>query len=355
MYQQEWQQALSAKATADETRLPHYSKQEYWEQRYRNQLGASEWYLGWPQLKRHLCDPDGILGPLALVPPALVLELGCGNFSLVPGLASSGFAALGTDFSPAATAEAAAAARSGTPDFATLDARVLPLRSGIFDAVLDKGCFDALKAHDSHEMLLEACRALAAGGRFLCVSNNGTLLRSHARKVPGWRCALGSPFCIPDLDDELYLHCYVRDAERLHSTLSSNTGYAVLQQPDSGPRGCTGPSHHKLIPHKLLVSVPWADRASDIALHVAEGEELQVVVAPNGVDYAQLTPTSWQSGPEPTVAPEAGLRLRLPRYLQIERTAGRKDGSLQQEPGQRGSFSAKSKILTFWLHPVGTT
>ena len=141
IYQQEWQQALSAKATADETRLPHYSKQEYWEQRYRNQLGAPEWYLGWPHLKRHLCDSDGILGPLALVPPALVLELGCGNFSLVPGLASSGFAALGTDFSPAATAEAAAAARSGTPDFATLDARVLPLRSGIFDAVLDKGCF----------------------------------------------------------------------------------------------------------------------------------------------------------------------------------------------------------------------
>ena len=131
----------SSKATADNSSLPHYSRQEYWEQRYRNQLGAPEWYLGWPELKRHLCDPDGILGPLALAPPALVLELGCGNFSLVPGLASSGFAALGTDFSPAATAEAAAAARSGAPDFATLDARVLPLRSGIFDAVLDKGCF----------------------------------------------------------------------------------------------------------------------------------------------------------------------------------------------------------------------
>ena len=91
------------------------------------------------------------------------------------------------------------------------------------------------------------------------VSNNGTLLRSHARKVPGWRCALGSPFCIPDLDDELYLHCYVRDAEsRLHSTLTSNLGYPVLPAPDSGPRGCTGPSQHKPTLHKLLVSVPWA-------------------------------------------------------------------------------------------------
>ena len=129
------------------------------------------------------------------------------------------------------------------------------------------------------------CKDHITIGIFSCsgqVSNNGTLLRSHARKVPGWRCALGSPFCIPDLDDELYLHCYVRDAERLHSTLSSNVGYPVLPRPDAGPRGCTGPSHHKLIPHKLLVSVPWAVRASDIALHVAEGEELQVVVAPNG-------------------------------------------------------------------------
>ena len=182
--------------------IPSYSKQEYWEQRYRTEPeGAPEWYVDWPHLKRHLCDQNGILGPLALVPPALVLELGCGNFSLVPGLTSSGFAALGVDFSPTATEAAAQAASPSAPaDFATLDARALPLRPGSFDAVLDKGChletilshglknftmwawgsegcatavhrgFDALKADDSRDMLAEACRLLTAGGRFLCAS-----------------------------------------------------------------------------------------------------------------------------------------------------------------------------------------
>ena len=123
--------------------IPCYSKQEYWEQRYQTEPGGGpEWYLGWPQLKRHLCDPEGILGHLALVPPARVLELGCGNFSLVPGLASSGFAAIGVDFSPTATADASRAASGcgGCANFVTLDVRALPLRSGSIEAVVDKGC-----------------------------------------------------------------------------------------------------------------------------------------------------------------------------------------------------------------------
>ena len=129
--------------------IPGYSKQDYWEQRYQTEHGgAPEWYLSWPQLKRQLCDEEGILGSLALTPPAHVLELGCGNFSLVPGLASMGFAVLGADFSPTATAEAAADcvmgfAGSGCANFATLDVRALPLRSRSFDAVVDKGCIQA--------------------------------------------------------------------------------------------------------------------------------------------------------------------------------------------------------------------
>ena len=133
----------SEQAMSEAMSIPCYSKQEYWEQRYQTEPGGGpEWYLGWPQLKRHLCDLEGILGHLALVPPARVLELGCGNFSLVPGLASSGFAAIGVDFSPTATADASRAASGcgGCANFVTLDVRALPLRSGSIEAVVDKGC-----------------------------------------------------------------------------------------------------------------------------------------------------------------------------------------------------------------------
>ncbi|CAE7270848.1 eef1aknmt [Symbiodinium natans] len=348
--------------------IPSYSKQEYWEQRYRTEPeGAPEWYVDWPHLKRHLCDQNGILGPLALVPPALVLELGCGNFSLVPGLTSSGFAALGVDFSPTATEAAAQAASPSAPaDFATLDARALPLRPGSFDAVLDKGCFDALKADDSRDMLAEACRLLTAGGRFLCVSNNEMLVRSHARKVSGWKSAFGSPFCIPDLDDELYLHCYIRDAPDicLHDAPKGDLILAKERMEgqsksgqDSGPSK-TYVAHEQLVPsklHKLTLSVPWALHASDIALHVAdEGadcDEQHVVVAPDGADWEDLVPVPWHPGQATASVPETGLRLRLPRDVRTARTAARKDGDMQQEAAPTSSFSARSKTLTLRLRP----
>ena len=123
------------------------------------------------------------------------------------------------------------------------------------------------------------------------------LVRSHARKVSGWKSAFGSPFCIPDLDDELYLHCYIRDAPDicLHDAPKGDLILAKERMEgqsksgqDSGPSK-TYVAHEQLVPsklHKLTLSVPWALHASDIALHVAdEGadcDEQHVVVAPDG-------------------------------------------------------------------------
>eukprot|EP00434_Breviolum_minutum_P022624 symbB.v1.2.019965.t1/scaffold1632.1/size108648/5 len=256
--------------------LPKYAEQTYWEKRYQTDVdrpeGSTEWYMNWNVLKPHLFD-GGLLGSAALQPPGQVLELGCGHASLVPGLAEAGFFAIAADFSPTAIRMASLSSRAGPMEFATLDVRTLPFRSGTFDAVIDKGCFDALKPEDSSKMLMEACRLLVASGLFLCVSNNETLVRSRARKMPGWYQALGTPARIPDVDDEIFLHCYVRIKE------------------DASPEDL------RQMFHEIVIFIAWARKASDIELHFSESED-RVIITPAGGSIRQggqihFHPISW--------------------------------------------------------------
>lgn len=231
------------------TVLPAYSEQEYWERRYssganeaeRNSSQAAlgegkvscssgtEWYASWESLHAVLCDPAGPLGAAALQVHSRVLELGCGDSAVSAGLASKGFAVLAVDFSTMALQRAmhhprlpVATGAKVAPGFASLvaaDVRALPVASGLFDAVLDKGCFDALRTRDCASMLSEVCRALRPGGSFICISNSEALVRAHARKVVGWAQAAGTPFQLPGVDDEVIVHCYVR-----HGTRSCGSG-----------------------------------------------------------------------------------------------------------------------------------
>ena len=126
------------------------------------------------------------------------------------------------------------------------------------------------------------------------------LLRCHARKLCGWKCALGSPFRIPDLDDELYLHCYIKDSQNvgIHSGIPRNSeGYHRFSRDSKKEDFRRGHPERPLHredhidfegPHKLTVSVPWSLQASDIALHMAvDGEKTDVVVVRDG-SSAQL-------------------------------------------------------------------
>lgn len=266
--------------------LPKYAEQDYWERRYQADVnrpeGSTEWYMSWDVLKPHLFD-GGLLGAFALRPPGQVLELGCGHSSLVPGLAEAGFSAIAADFSPTAIRMAADPSLIGPMEFAALDVRTIPFRSGIFDAVIDKGCFDALKPEDSSKMLLEACRLLAPGGLFLCVSNNEALVRSRARKLPGWRQAAGTPVPIPDLDDEIFLHCYV-----------------CLGESASLEESC----RPHLPASEIEISVPWAERSSDLALYLSEAEDRMII-----------SPASLESRPGPQTAhPSWGSRLEVQKH-----------------------------------------
>jgi len=211
--------------------LPHYWEQRYWDDRYaaasaltngtqtskeKDSIAppTTEWYVGCEALPQ-LCDPAGPLGAAALVPPGRLLELGCGDSEVAFGFASMGFAVLGLDFAPSALQRAAQQLQGarlpgpGSFDLAVADVRALPVASGSCDAVLDKGCFDALRSKDCAAFLQEVCRVLRPGGRFVCISNSEALVRSHARKVANWTLVPGTPFLLAGADDEVFVHSYM--------------------------------------------------------------------------------------------------------------------------------------------------
>ncbi|CAE8743215.1 unnamed protein product [Polarella glacialis] len=312
-------------ASASPGFIPAYSDKAYWERRYisaaaavhepsgpptEGHEGVAEWYLSWDVLRSTLCDDGGPLGSSVLRPPGRVLELGCGDASLAPGLSEMGFAVLAVDFSPKAASAAFAAARCSrssqshrVAEFAVMDVRTLPLADESFEAVVDKGCFDSLKAHHCAAMLTEVCRVLRPGGRFFCVSNNETLVRSHARRLTGWTKAAGTPFCIPGIDDEIFLHCYLR----------TSTAAPVARE---------APAVRASIPDWLDVRVPWAQSARDVELFFGQSDDpsdanpdfrARFFVGPSNLSggFSSRRSLVWQpdSGGALEVPPDAGLEV----------------------------------------------
>ncbi|XP_075926370.1 EEF1A lysine methyltransferase 4 isoform X3 [Petromyzon marinus] len=130
-----------------------YRERSYWDERYSaggeavEEGEQREWFGAYTALKEAL--------PEDLDRSGAILELGCGSSRLSSDLLADGFACVtAADFSPAclaaASAAAAAAARrppaAPRPLWLALDARRLPLRAALFDAVVEKGMLDALLA-----------------------------------------------------------------------------------------------------------------------------------------------------------------------------------------------------------------
>jgi SAM-dependent methyltransferase len=93
------------------------------------------------------------------------LDIGCGLGTEAGHLHRAGWRVVGVDLS--AVAVATAAQRNPGPSYLRADLRCLPLRSSVFDAGLDRGCFQYLAPEDRPGYAAELRRVLRPGGKLL--------------------------------------------------------------------------------------------------------------------------------------------------------------------------------------------
>jgi len=118
------------------------------------------WHLSTPSPELLRSIEDGWLPP-----GGRVLDVGCGLGTEAAHLASLGLTAIGVDLSVGALRRAAVA--HPAVRFVRADALRLPLRAGVFDVALDRGCLHYLREADRTSYLLELERVLRPGGRLL--------------------------------------------------------------------------------------------------------------------------------------------------------------------------------------------
>jgi SAM-dependent methyltransferase len=146
-----------------------YHSREYWDAAYA-QLGdqIDDWLQSYEVLRPCLS---------VVKPEHSILILGCGNSPLGEQMYDEGYRRITSiDFSPPVIAlmRARAAGRAGLV-YEVMDARDLRFAEGSFDAVIDKGTFDAIVCTpDDHAAVSRACaevvRVLGPGGVFVSVS-----------------------------------------------------------------------------------------------------------------------------------------------------------------------------------------
>lgn len=185
---------------------PPYAASDYWERRYaaRTDEDIFEWYLPFEVLRPHLLR--------ALPSTSLrILHVGSGNSALPEDMHTHGFTdQLANDISPSVIARMAerTAHRRGLR-WSVEDALAMPHATGSWDAVVDKGTFDALStSHQDRKLVAEVYRILRPGGIYALFSS----LESTALAFgpPFWNGGEWQPIrstCIANDGTECWLHC----------------------------------------------------------------------------------------------------------------------------------------------------
>eukprot|EP00929_Paragymnodinium_shiwhaense_P105496 TRINITY_DN70560_c0_g1_i1.p1 TRINITY_DN70560_c0_g1~~TRINITY_DN70560_c0_g1_i1.p1 ORF type:complete len:385 (-),score=53.71 TRINITY_DN70560_c0_g1_i1:461-1546(-) len=326
--------------------LPAYGDAAYWDKRFAKQQGgpghaAEEWYLQWEEVQELLCSRQGSLGDCALRPGCRILELGCGSGHFAIAMASAGFDVVAIDFAASAIEEAERLLEQAKENkaqdvhcscrFLVGDVRSLVFEATEFDAVIDKGCFDAIRVSDCPAMLSEACRVLRPGGLFFALSNNNSLVRSHARKLTTWKALAGSPLPVVAGDDELWAHCY----QRCGAHSGRQTGRLVKEAAMQSTRmkKPAGP-----VCWTVRLAVPWASCAEDVEL-LSETGGSSFVVVPTVRLSARGDPKQGEVG-------EAGnyeaVELRVP--LDVDAAEVRSPVAVVADCGLRATLPAAYRV-----------
>lgn len=126
------------------------------------------WYIGKPPWDTGI-SPSELMEFIAHHPPGRALDLGCGTGTNVITLARHGWQATGVDFARRAILMARSKARQAgvKVDLRVGDVTRLGDLSGLFDLILDIGCFHSLLPAGRRAYLDNLDRLLAQNGTFL--------------------------------------------------------------------------------------------------------------------------------------------------------------------------------------------
>ncbi|KAK2961406.1 putative protein kinase domain protein [Blattamonas nauphoetae] len=150
--------------------MAQYGKLEYWNERYTHDRQAFEWFQRYSALKPHI---------EAVIPKeSKILYIGCGTSRLAEDMVDDGYQDIKcTDGSNVAIqiVQKRAEGKTGLSFECQNVLDLVDSEEGQFDAVIDKGCMDAILCGDGsyanvQRMLQGISRVLKAGGVFFEVS-----------------------------------------------------------------------------------------------------------------------------------------------------------------------------------------
>ena len=168
------------------TAPPPYGAMTYWEKRYSERDETTfEWYGRFELFQAPLLD---VLEGLPLAKRSRILHIGSGNSKLPEDLWAKGFRNQhANDISPSVITQMSRTELAGL-SWAVEDVLSMPHAAGSFDAVVDKGTYDALSC-DGNEVVAklhaELLRVLKPNvGVYLCISPIASAC--NMLKAPMW-------------------------------------------------------------------------------------------------------------------------------------------------------------------------
>jgi len=147
-----------------------YGEQQYWENRYKTNLEEFDWYQRWPTLKTTISK--------YIKKESNILQIGCGTSRLSEDMVNDGYQNLtNIDISSVAINYMSNKYKNMSQlSFIKMDVFEMAFSDTSFDAIIDKGTFDALLCCDdpmlaTKKMIQEVFRVLKSNSPFVMITH----------------------------------------------------------------------------------------------------------------------------------------------------------------------------------------